>query len=80
MSPDTITRAMALYVALDLRPTSAVEGRGFQMLVRTLKPRCDIPSRQVLRDVLLHEFKNEKQQVSDSYRVRIQINFPSPVT
>ncbi|XP_048859191.1 E3 SUMO-protein ligase ZBED1-like [Brienomyrus brachyistius] len=40
-----ITRYIAEYIACDLRPFSAVDGKGFKRLVANLEPRYKMPSR-----------------------------------
>ena len=41
----TITKAIAAYLATDMRPYSTVENEGFKHLIKTLDPRYDLPSR-----------------------------------
>ena len=45
-----ITKSIASFIALDLRPYSVVENVGFQTMVFTLEPRYKIPSRRDFTD------------------------------
>ena len=40
-----ITRAIGLFMALDMRPFSVVENEGFRNLLHLLEPRYEMPSR-----------------------------------
>lgn len=53
-----------MFIALDLRPIHTVDGRGFKLLLKVLKPSYEIPSRPKIREVMLEEFANEKRVVS----------------
>lgn len=47
-----ITKAIAAFIAKDLRPYSVVENQGFRALLHTLEPRYTIPSRRYFTDTL----------------------------
>ena len=48
-----ITKAIARYIALDLRPLNSVNDEGFFHLIKVLEPRYDLASRAHITDVLL---------------------------
>lgn len=42
----SITKAIATFIATDLRPYSVVNNRGFRLVVRTMEPRYKLPHRK----------------------------------
>ena len=48
-----ITKSIASFIALDLRPYLVVENVGFRTMVFTLEPRYKIPSRHYFTDTVL---------------------------
>ena len=46
----SITKAIATFIATDLRPYSVVNSRGFRMVVRTMEPRYKLPHRKHFSD------------------------------
>ena len=57
---ESITRKIALMCALDLKPLSIVQGKGFKMLCNQLNPRYKIPSRQTVAKYLHTLYDGEK--------------------
>lgn len=51
----TITRAIALYMAKNMRPFSTVENDGFQEMINTLEPNYTVPSRPHFSQTVMPE-------------------------
>lgn len=71
-----ITRAVASFIAKDIRPFSVVENPGFRHLLTTLEPRYKLPSRSHFSEKVIPELYLEtKAQVmasmSQAHRVAI---------
>lgn len=54
-----IDRAIATFIAVDMRPFSVVENAGFQDMLRTLEPRYKIPSRTYFTDTVVPALYNK---------------------
>lgn len=64
-----ITRAVASFIAKDIRPFSVVENPGFRHLLTTLEPRYKLPSRSHFSEKVIPELYLEtKAQVMASMR------------
>ncbi|XP_053554170.1 thyroid hormone receptor alpha isoform X1 [Bombina bombina] len=80
-----ITKAVATFIAKDLRPYSVVENLGFRNLLKTLEPRYKIPSRNHLTEnvipALYHETKAQViASMSQASRVAITCDSWTSVT
>ena len=74
-----ITRALAEFVAKDMRPIALIEGDGFKSFVASLDPSYQIPSRKHLMSVL-HDLRDEvreglQNKVRAANSVAITIDF-----
>lgn len=49
----SITDAIGYFIAKDMQPISAVEGVGFERLLKVLEPRYEIPSRKTFTERVL---------------------------
>lgn len=56
---DKCNRAVAMFIAKDLRPFSVVENAGFKTLCNTLEPRYSLPSRPYISQTLIPLIYNE---------------------
>lgn len=54
-----IDRAIATFIAVDMRPFSVVDNAGFQEMLRTLEPRYKIPSRTYFTDTAVPALYNK---------------------
>ena len=62
-----ITRSVACFIAMDLRPYSVVENAGFRHMMKTIEPRYKLPSRTTLTDSEVPALYNEtKAKVMES--------------
>ena len=62
-----ITKSIARFIAVDLRPYSVVENVGFQGMVNTLDPKYKIPSRRYFTDTAIPTLYSEtKVKVLDT--------------
>ncbi|XP_053565459.1 embryonic protein UVS.2-like isoform X2 [Bombina bombina] len=80
-----ITKAVATFIAKDLRPYSVVENLGFRNLLKTLEPRYKIPSRNHLTEnvipALYHETKAQViASMSQASRVALMCDSWTSVT
>ncbi|XP_053569082.1 zinc finger BED domain-containing protein 4-like [Bombina bombina] len=80
-----ITKAVATFIAKDLRPYSVLENLGFRNLLKTLEPRYKIPSRNHLTEnvipALYHETKAQViASMSQASRVAITCDSWTSVT
>ena len=62
---DTITKDLALMCAMDLKPISMVEGRGFRRFCNSLNPRYRIPCRKTVNHHLTSLYELEKKKLVD---------------
>ncbi|XP_073450123.1 E3 SUMO-protein ligase ZBED1-like [Aquarana catesbeiana] len=80
-----ITKAVAAFIAKDLRPYSVVENTGFRYLLKTIEPRYKIPSRSHFTEnvipALYHETKAQIiASMSQASRVAITCDSWTSVT
>ncbi|XP_044151342.1 E3 SUMO-protein ligase ZBED1-like [Bufo gargarizans] len=80
-----ITKAVAAFIAKDLRPYSVVENSGFRYLLKTIEPRYKIPSRSHFTEnvipALYHETKAKIiASMSQASRVAITCDSWTSVT
>ena len=62
-----ITKSIAKFIAVDLRPYSVVENMGFREMVKTLEPRYKIPSLRFFTDTAVPTLYSEtKSRVLDT--------------
>jgi len=54
-----ITRAIGVMIALDMRPFSIVESKGFKNLIAILEPRYKIPTRKTFSLEIIHQLYEE---------------------
>ena len=47
---ESITKAIGIYIAKDMRPYSTVDNEGFRRMVNVLDPRYDLPKRNHFAD------------------------------
>ena len=55
----SITKAIATFIATDLRPYSVVNNRGFRLVVRTMEPRYKLPHRKHFAEKEIPHLYNE---------------------
>ena len=66
-STKRIRLAQTSFIALDLRPYSAVDNMGFRTMVFTLEPRYKIPSRHYFTDTAIPMlYRETKTEVLDT--------------
>lgn len=72
----TITKAVGMFIAADMRPYSVVENRGFKNMMNVLEPRYKLPSRyhftsQVVPDLYEQERKKIVGELSKASSVAL---------
>ncbi|XP_060082377.1 E3 SUMO-protein ligase ZBED1-like [Ylistrum balloti] len=64
-----ISRSIAKFIAIDLRPYSIVENAGFKAMIKTLEPKYNIPSRPYFSKTLIPQLYEEtKSSVLDELK------------
>ena len=59
----SITRSIGKFIALDMRPYSVVENKGFKDLLHVLEPKYTIPSRPHITDTVIPALYNETREM-----------------
>jgi hypothetical protein len=60
---EAVTRKIPLMCALDLRPVSIVEGRGFNMLCEEMLPSYKVPCRKTVKRYLQKLYEEEQNKM-----------------
>ena len=60
---ESFTRKLSLMCALDLKPLSVVQGRGFRMFCNALNPRYQVPAKKTVAKYLHVIYEEEKEKL-----------------